>query len=73
MDFELTEHQRMIANSAKEIGAEFGPEYWRKKDQKGEFGGEFWKAICNAGFLGIVIPEEYGGSGNGTTELFIAM
>jgi acyl-CoA dehydrogenase len=73
MDFELNETQRMIANSARQIAAEFGPEYWRKKDEKGEFGAEFWKAIADAGFLGIVIPEEFGGSGNGTTELFIAM
>ena len=73
MNFELNERQKMIANSAKELASEFGPEYWRKKDQQGEFGAEFWKALCEAGFLGIVIPEEYGGSGNGTTELFIAM
>ncbi len=73
MDFELTENQRMIANAAREIATEFGPEYWRKKEEKHEFGSEFWKAICDAGFPGIVIPEEYGGSGSGATELFIAM
>jgi acyl-CoA dehydrogenase len=73
MDFELTENQRMIANAAREIATEFGPEYWRKKEEKHEFGSEFWKSICDAGFPGIVIPEEYGGSGNGATELFIAM
>ena len=73
MDFELNETQQMIANTAREIGAEFSPEYWRKKEEKGEFPAEFWKAICSAGFLGIVIPEEYGGSGGGATELFIAM
>lgn len=73
MDFQFNENQKMIANTAKQIATEFGPQYWREKDEKGEFGQEFWKALCEAGFPGIVIPEEYGGSGGGTVELFIAM
>lgn len=73
MDFDFTEEQKMIANTAKKIAQDFEPEYWRHKEEKGEFGEEFWKAISEAGFVGIVIPEEYGGSGKGTTELFIAM
>ncbi|GAB6274609.1 MAG: acyl-CoA dehydrogenase family protein [Peptococcaceae bacterium] len=73
MDFNFTEEQKMIANTAKKIARDFGPEYWRHKEEKGEFGEEFWKAISEAGFLGIIIPEEYGGSGKGTVELFIAM
>lgn len=73
MDFELTEEQKMIANSAKEIAKEFGPEYWREKEEKAEFASEFWKVISDAGFTGIVIPEEYGGAGRGITELLIVM
>jgi len=73
MDFNLTEEQKMIANSAREIAKEFGPEYWRKKDESEEFGSECWKAISDAGFSGIVIPEEYGGAGKGITELLIAI
>ncbi len=73
MNFELNEEQRMIANTAKEIAQDFPPEYWREKEEKGEFAEEFFKAIAKAGFFGIVIPEEYGGSGYGMTELLIAM
>jgi len=73
MDFNLTEEQKMIANSAREIAKEFGPEYWREKEEKEEFASEFWKVISDAGFTGIVIPEEYGGAGRGITELLIAM
>jgi acyl-CoA dehydrogenase len=73
MDFELTEEQKMIANSAKEIAQEFGPEYWREKEEKAEFASEFWKVISDAGFTGIVIPQEYGGAGRGIFELLIAM
>lgn len=73
MDFTLTEEQKMIAHSAREIAKEFGPEYWREKEENGEFASEFWKTISEAGFTGIVIPEEYGGAGKGITELLIAM
>ncbi len=73
MDFNLTEEQRLIASSAKEIAKDFPPEYWREKDLKEEFGEEFYKAISQVGFTGIIIPEKYGGSGKGMTELLIAM
>ena len=73
MDFELNEEQKMIANSAREIAKQFGPSYWRGKEERGEFASEFWSVISDAGFTGIVIPEEYGGAGRGITELLIAM
>jgi len=73
MNFDLTEEQKMIASSAREIAKEFGPEYWREKEENEEFAGEFWEVISNAGFTGIVIPEEYGGAGRGIMELLIAM
>jgi acyl-CoA dehydrogenase len=73
MNFDLTEEQKMIANSAKEIAKEFGPEYWREKEENGQFASEFWKVIGEAGFTGIVIPEEYGGAGQGMTELITAI
>jgi len=73
MDFNFTEEQKMIANTAREIAKNFPPEYWREKDLKEEFGEEFYKAIGEAGFTGMVIPEKYGGAGKGVTDLLIAM
>jgi Acyl-CoA dehydrogenases len=73
MDFNFTEEQQMIANSAREIAQDFPPEYWREKDLKEEFGEEFYQAASKAGFTGMIIPEKYGGSGKGMTELLIAM
>ena len=73
MGFNLTEEQKIIARSAREIAKEFGPEYWRQKEGEKEFAGEFWKVISDAGFTGIVIPEKYGGAEKGMTELLIAM
>ena len=73
MDFNFTEEQKLIAKTAKEIAKDFPPEYWREKDLKEEFGEEFYKAISEVGFTGMIIPEKYGGSGKGITELLIAM
>ena len=73
MDFELTEEQRMIVEAASDIAKDFGPEYWREKDKNHEFPEGFWKALVEAGFPGIVIPEEYGGGGMGMFEMVLAM
>ncbi|TDA33315.1 MAG: acyl-CoA dehydrogenase [Hadesarchaea archaeon] len=73
MDFELTEQQRMLMDSAREIARRFPPEYWRRKEEREEFAEEFFRAISEAGFMGIVIPEKYGGLGLGVTELLIAI
>ncbi|MVW70975.1 acyl-CoA dehydrogenase family protein [Bordetella sp. 15P40C-2] len=69
MDFELTEEQRMIATSARQLGERFGPEYWRRIDVAKQFPTECWKAICDAGLCGVALPSEYGGSGLGVLEM----
>ena len=73
MEFSMSDEQRMIADTAREIAEDFPPEYWREKEEKQEFAEEFWRAISDAGFVGIIIPEEYGGAGMGMIELLIAM
>ena len=73
MDFELTAEQKMIVEAASDIAKDFGPEYWREKDKKHEFPEDFWKTLVEAGFPGIIIPENYGGSGMGMYEMVLAM
>ncbi len=73
MDFEPTVEQKMIIKTATEIAQDFGPEYWREKDKNHQFPAEFWKALAEAGFHGMVIPEKYGGSGLGMLEMALAM
>lgn len=73
MDFAFKEEHVLMAQTAKKIAKDFPPEYWYEKEEKGEFGQEFWNAISEAGFLGIVIPEEHGGSGLGLTELYLVI
>ena len=68
MDFELTEAQATIQRAAAELAARFDDEYWLDKDTRHEFPWDFYKAFADAGWLGIAVPEEYGGSGLGILE-----
>ncbi len=73
MDFTVPEDLELIGRLAREIASKFPPEYWREKEEKHEFAEEFWRAISEAGFTGVVIPEEYGGSGMGVQALLTVM
>ncbi|MGX9389469.1 acyl-CoA dehydrogenase family protein [Nitrobacteraceae bacterium UC4446_H13] len=73
MDFALTENQEAIRDAIQKICANFDDSYWLKKDREGGFPHDFHKAMADAGWLGICIPEEYGGSGLGIVEAAIMM
>jgi acyl-CoA dehydrogenase len=73
MDFDLTDSQNEIVAGVRALCQRFPDEYWRGKDSSGEFPHEFYQAIAAAGYLGIAIPEEYGGSGLGITEAALIM
>lgn len=63
----------MIRSTATSIAAEYGPEYWREKEENGEFAQEFWGELATAGFHGLLIPEVYDGAGMGMQEMGLAM
>lgn len=73
MDFSLTEEQESIRAAIGEICAQFGDEYWLQKDREGGFPHELHQALARDGWLGVCIPEQYGGSGLGITEAAIMM
>ncbi len=73
MDFALTANQEAIRDAVAKICARFDDAYWLKKDKEGGFPADFHKALASAGWLGICIPEEYGGSGLGILEAAIMM
>jgi hypothetical protein len=68
MDFALTEQHELIRKEVASLARSFPPEYWLEKDAKAEYPWEFVKAFAQAGWLGVIVPEEYGGSGLGVTE-----
>jgi acyl-CoA dehydrogenase len=73
VDFSLTPDQQAIRSGVAAVCARFGDDYWLERDQQGGFPHEFHKAMAEGGWLGITMPEEYGGAGLGVTEAAIMM
>ena len=73
MNFELSEEQLLIRESVVKLCADFPDDYWSKKDTEHEFPWDFYEAMAEAGWLGIAIPEAYGGSGRGITEASLVL
>jgi acyl-CoA dehydrogenase len=71
MNFELTEDQKAIKEAITRVCSDFGADYWLQRDRNGGFPLDFHKAIADAGWLGICMPQEYGGSGLGILEAAI--
>src|SRR5690606_14931776 len=73
MNFSLTEDQIAIRSAIEELCAPFDDDYWLKKDNEGGFPDEFYTAVAKAGWLGIAMPEAYGGAGLGIAEAALMM
>ena len=71
MNFELSKDQLAIREAISRICADFDADYWLQRDRNGGFPLDFHKAIADAGWLGICMPQEYGGSGLGIQEAAI--
>jgi acyl-CoA dehydrogenase len=68
MDFQLSQDQESIRAAVQRVCDQFGDDYWLEVDRSGNFPEEFVAAITEGGWLGIAMPEAYGGSGLGITE-----
>jgi acyl-CoA dehydrogenase len=73
MTFALTTEQLEIREAVARLCERFGDHYWLKKDTEGGFPAEFHHTMAEAGWLGVAMPEEYGGSGLGITEAALVM
>src|SRR5262245_27075243 len=73
MDFTFTPEQEAIRAAIEKVCARFDADYWRVKDREGGFPHDFHRAFAAEGWLGICIPEAYGGAGLGVTEAAIMM
>src|ERR1700730_5552804 len=73
MDFALSANQESIRDAVAKICSRFDELYWLKKDKEGGYPADFHRALADAGWLGICIPEEFGGSGLGITDAAIMM
>ena len=73
MDFAITEEHRAIRDGVSTVVKSFDDDYWLARDDDGEFPKEFHRAMADAGWLGITMPQEYGGAGLGVTEAVIML
>jgi acyl-CoA dehydrogenase len=69
----MTPEQREIRDAIGKICARYDDAYWLEKERKGGFPHDFHAALAEAGWLGIAMPEAYGGAGLGITEAAIMM
>src|SRR5579883_1170018 len=73
MEFSLTPDQQNIRETILKLCARFGDSYWLERDRDAAFPLDFHKAMAEAGWLGIAMPESVGGAGLGITEAAIMM
>ena len=73
MDFSEDDQQRLIRESVRKLCSEFNDDYWERHDREGVFPDDFFDRMAAAGWVGIAIPEQYGGSGKGIQEAAVLL
>lgn len=73
MNFDFTPEQESIREAVKAVCDRFPESYWLERDSDGVFPHDFYRAMGEAGWLGLAIPEAYGGAGLGVTEASVMM
>lgn len=68
MSVDFTPEQQQIKDSVSRLCRKFDDNYWLERDRDGEFPEEFCRAIADEGWMGIAMPEEYGGGGLGISD-----
>jgi alkylation response protein AidB-like acyl-CoA dehydrogenase len=71
MDFTESPEQEMLRAAVRDVAEKFGHDYFAEQTRTGGRTQELWDAIAELGFLGVHLPEEYGGGGAGMSELAI--
>jgi len=73
MDFALTEDQQNIRDAVLKHCSQFSDDYWLEKDREGTFPQDFYQSMVDGGWLGIAMPEKFGGSSLGITDAAVMM
>ncbi len=68
MSFALTDDQKALKAAVYDLCKQYSAEYWRELDAKREYPDAFVSDLTKAGYLGVLIPQEYGGAGLGIME-----
>jgi acyl-CoA dehydrogenase len=62
-----------IRDAVRRVCAKFDDTYWRERDEQHEFPWDFYAALAEGGWVGVAIPEEFGGGGRGITEASVLL
>src|SRR5215472_1202986 len=73
MSFIESQERQALRESVRKVARKFGIEYATERARRGEPLTELWQAMGTAGFLGVNLPEEYGGGGAGIYELALVV
>src|SRR3954462_1974904 len=73
MNFDIDEDHEAIREAVRRVCSKFDDTYWRECDENHQFPWDFYDAMAAGGWVGIAIPEEYGGGGRGITEASIVL
>ncbi len=72
MDFNLPATAAAVREGVAEIGARHDRSYWDRCDRDKRWPEEVWADLAKGGWLGLCVPQEYGGGGQGLLELAVA-
>ena len=73
MDFAENEDHRAIREAVRDVCAQFDDDYWMRLEGQHEFPWDFYREMAKGGWIGIAIPEAYGGGGQGITEASLVL
>jgi acyl-CoA dehydrogenase len=73
MDFAETAEQGLIRDSIRKLCSAYPDEYWLRCDSEQKYPQEFFQEVADAGWIGIAMPEKYGGAGKGIQEAAIVL
>ncbi|MCP5069923.1 MAG: acyl-CoA dehydrogenase family protein, partial [bacterium] len=65
MDFSFDSELENIRGETHRLAHRFDDDYWRAREEKHEFPWDFYNAFAKQGWIGIIVPEQYGGAGMG--------
>ncbi|GAA4371112.1 acyl-CoA dehydrogenase family protein [Nocardioides caricicola] len=72
MDFDLPETAVAVREGVAAVAAKYDHAYWSRCDEEHRFPTEAWRDLADGGWVGLCVPEEYGGGGAGMLELAVA-
>ena len=68
---EPSAQETLIRDFVRQLARKYGREYWLAKAREGAFAEELWRELGTGGYLGMLVPEEYGGGGLGMQEMAV--